>query len=88
METKEYKNITETREENIKMKANTKKKSPYIEMEMIKTDCKIFQDTITMSFSFGGGGEGGILSKAFVNGERYATETLFGKEPLKNRYPL
>lgn len=25
-------------------------------MEMIKTDCKIFQDTITMSFSFGGGG--------------------------------
>lgn len=86
METKEYKNITETREENIKMKANTKKKNPYIEMEMIKT--KNFQDTITMSFSFGGGGEGGILSKAFVNGERYATETLFGKEPLKNRYPL
>lgn len=30
METKEYKNITETREENIKMKANTKeKKSVY-----------------------------------------------------------
>ena len=65
METKEYKNITETREENIKMKANTKKKSPYIEMEMIKTDCKIFQDTITMSFSFGGGGGGGNSKQSF-----------------------
>ena len=41
-----------------------------------------------MSFSFGGGEEGGILSKAFVNGEGYATETLFGKEPLKNCCPL
>ena len=58
METKEYKNITETREENIKMKANTKKKSPYIEMEMIKTDCKIFQDTTTMSFHSGEGERG------------------------------
>lgn len=58
METKEYRNITEKREENIKMKANTKKKSPYIDMEMIKTDCKIFQDATTMSFHSGEGERG------------------------------
>ena len=33
-------------------------------------------------------GGGGILSKVFVKGEGYATETLFEKEPLKNCYPL
>lgn len=58
METKEYTNITETREENIKMKVDTKKKSPYIEMEMIKTDCKIFQGTTTTSFHSGEGERG------------------------------
>lgn len=42
MEIKEYKNIIEIREENIIMKVNIKKKSLYIEMEMIKIDCKIF----------------------------------------------
>ena len=58
METKEYKNITETREENIKMKVNTKKKSPYIEMEMIKTNAKFFKILQRCLFHSGEGKRG------------------------------